>query len=88
MIELSTALGLSIFMSALSVAVALYVVDRYERIDLSLPFGPAIPYSIAVVGAMIFFFAQEGFLGVMEALAIALAVGFMVRYSKVALDSP
>jgi hypothetical protein len=37
---------------------------------------------------MIFFFAQEGFLGVMEALAIALAVGFMVRYSKVALDSP
>ena len=86
MIELSTALGLSIFMSALSVAVALYVVDRYERIDLSLPFGPAIPYSITVVGAMIFFFAEAGVIGVMKTLASAIAIGFVVRYTKV-LDS-
>ena len=83
MIELSTALGLSIFMSALSVAVALYVVDRYERIDLSLPFGPAISYSIAVVGAMIFFFAEEGVIGVMRTLASAIAIGFVVKYTKV-----
>jgi hypothetical protein len=86
MIELSTALGLAVFMSALSVAVALYLVDRYERIDLSLPFGPAIPYTIAVLGAVMFFFAEEGVVGVMKTLASAIAVGFVVKYTKV-LDS-
>lgn len=86
MIELSTALGLSIFMSALSVAVALFVVDRYERIDLSLPFGPAIPYTVAVFGAIVFFFAEEGVVGVMKTLASAIAIGFVVKYTKV-LDS-
>lgn len=82
MIEVSTALGLSIFMSSLSVAVALFIVDRYERIDLSLPFGPAIPYTIAVLGAMIFFFADAGIIGVMKTLATAIAVGVVVRYSR------
>ena len=82
MIEVSTALGLSIFMSSLSVAVALFIVDRYERIDLSLPFGPAIPYTIAVIGAMIFFFADAGIIGVMKTLVTAIAVGVVVRYSR------
>jgi hypothetical protein len=86
MIEVSTALGLSVFMSALSVAVALFLVDRYERIDLSLPFGPAIPYTIAVFGAMIFFFAEEGIIGVMKTLASAIAIGAVIKYTR-ALDS-
>jgi len=86
MVELSTALGLSIFMSALSVAVALFLVDKYERIDLSLPFGPAIPYTLAVIGAVMFFFAEEGIIGVMKTVASAIAVGFVVKYTKV-LDS-
>lgn len=86
MIELSTALGLSIFMSALSVAAALYIVDWYEGIDLSLPFGPAIPYTIAVIGAGIFFFAENGVIGVAQALAGSIFLGVVVKYSR-KLDS-
>lgn len=82
MVELSTALGLGIFMSALSVAVALYIVDRYERIDLSLPFGPAIPYTIAVVGGGIFFLAESGVIGLMKALAGAIFFAAIVRATK------
>jgi hypothetical protein len=82
MVELSTAIGLSIFMSALSVAVALYIVDRYERIDLSLPFGPAIPYTVAVIGAVIFFFAEQGVIGVATALAGSIVLGGAVKLTK------
>jgi len=79
MVELSTALGLAVFMSALSVAVALYIVDRVERIDLSLPFGPAIPYTIAVIGGGIFFLAESGVIGLMKALAGAIFFAAMVK---------
>lgn len=82
MIELSTALGLSVFMSALSVAVALYIVDSYERIDLSLPFGPAIPYTIAVIGGGIFFLAESGVIGLMKALAGAIFFAAIVKATK------
>lgn len=79
MIELSTALGLGVFMSSLSVAVALYLVDRYERIDLSLPFGPAIPHTVAVIGGGIFFLAESGLIGLMKALAGAIFFAAMVK---------
>jgi len=69
MIDLSTALGLTVFVASLSVAVTLYLVDRVERIDLSLPFGPAIPYSIAVIGAGIFVYADLGVVAIAKALA-------------------
>jgi len=69
-------------MSALSVAVALYIVDRYERIDLSLPFGPAIPYTIAVVGGGIFFLAESGIVGLMKALAGAIFFAAIVKATQ------
>lgn len=50
-------------------AVALYIVDMYERIDLSLPFGPAIPYNVAVIGGGIFFLAESGIIGLRKVLA-------------------
>jgi predicted membrane metal-binding protein len=82
MIEVSTALGLSVFMSALSVAAALFLVDRYERIDLSLPFGPAIPYTIAVIGGGIFYLAEFGVIGLMQALAGAIFFAAIVKGTK------
>lgn len=82
MVELSTALGLSVFMSSLSVAVALYLVNWYEGIDLSLPFGPGIPYTIAVIGAIIFFFAEQGVIGVATALAGSIVLGMAVKLTK------
>lgn len=82
MIEPSTVFGLSIFASALSVAVALYIVDWYEGINLSLPFGPAIPYAIAVGGAGVFFLAERGMIGLMESVAVAIFVGAVVKYTK------
>ena len=82
MVELSTALGLGIFMSSLSVAVALYIVDWYEGIDLSLPFGPAIPYTVAVIGGGIFFLAESGLIGLMKALAYAIFFGAIVKATK------
>ena len=82
MIELSTALGLTVFVSSLAVAVTLYIVDRYERIDLSLPFGPAIPYTIAVIGAGIFVYADMGVIGAAQALAVSIFVGAAVKYTK------
>jgi hypothetical protein len=83
MIELSTALGLTVFVSSLSVAAALYIVDRYERIDYSMPFGPAIPYTIAVLGAGIFVYADLGVIGVAQALAASIFLGAVVKYTKV-----
>lgn len=82
MIDLSTALGLTVFVASLSVAVTLYIVDRYERIDLSLPFGPAIPYTIALIGAGIFVFADLGVIGLAQALAASLFLGGVVKYTK------
>lgn len=82
MVDLSIALGLGIFISALAVAVAGYIVDMYERIDLSLPFGPAIPYAVAVIGGGIFFLAESGIIGLMKALAGVTFSAAMVKATQ------
>lgn len=69
MIDLSTALGLTVFVFSLAFAVALYVIDQYERVSYSMPFGPAIPYTIAVIGAGIFVYADMGVVAIAKALA-------------------
>lgn len=82
MIELSTALGLTVFVASLSVAATLYIVDRYERIDYSMPFGPAIPYTIALIGAGIFVYADMGVVGVAKALAGTLILGAFAQGAR------
>jgi len=84
MVELSTAARLGIFMFTSSVAVVLYM-DMYEGIDQPLPFGPAIPYTIAVIGGgifWIFFLAESGVIGLMKALAGAIFFAAVVKATK------
>lgn len=67
-----------------SVAVALYM-DMYEGIDQSLPFGPAIPYTIAVIGGGIFcicFLAESRVIGLMKALEGAIFSAAIVKAIK------
>lgn len=63
-------------------AVALYIVDMYERIDLSLPFGPAFPYTVAVIGDGIFFLVESGIIGLRKALAGAIFFSAMVKATQ------
>ena len=85
MVELSTAIRLGIFMFTSFVAVALYM-DPYEGIDPSLPFGSAIPYTIAVIGGgifYIFFLAESGVIGLMKGLAGAKALAGAIFFAAI-----
>lgn len=78
MVSVSEAVGVSVFASMLAVAVFLYLVDRFERVNLSLPYGRTIPYTLTVIGAAVFFLSTQGVLGLLTALASAIVVGIAV----------
>lgn len=67
--------GLAVFVAALLAAATLYIIDRYKRVDLSLPWGRTIPYSLAVLGAGVYYYSAEGVLGLSKALASAVFIG-------------
>lgn len=79
---LSTTFGLVVFAVSLVLAVLLYVLDMYQRVDMTLPFGTTIPYTIALVGAGVFFLAKEGVVGLAVAVASAIFVGAVVKGMK------
>lgn len=88
MVELSTTLGLAIFSSALTASIVLYWVDSKERIDFNTPYGQTLPWTIALVGAGIFAFAEAGIIGVMSTLASAIFFGFINNQAKKLRSSP
>jgi len=75
-------IGLLVFAFFLLLAAALYVIDQYKRINLSLPYGRNIPYTLAVIGAGIYFFSTEGVFGLFTALATAIFIGYAMRGVK------
>lgn len=79
MIWSASEIGMLIFIVFLLLAAALYVIDQFKRINLSLPFGRTIPYTLAVIGAGIYFFSTEGLFGLFTAIATAIFVGFVMQ---------
>jgi hypothetical protein len=84
----STLLGLAAFVVCLILAVGLYALDMYKRIDLTLPFGSTIPYTLAMVGAGAFFLAKEGVIGLAGAVASAIFIGAVVKGVKTLRTNP
>lgn len=72
-------LGMAVFIFFLLVAIGLYIIDQYRRINLSLPYGRTIPYTLAVVGAGIYFLSSEGVSGLLKGVATAVFVGFVMQ---------
>lgn len=79
MVDIATSLGLSVFIGSLIAFGILVWINETRRVDLSLPYGFSIPYVVAVSGALVFFFAWRGILGVFGALATALVLGFVMQ---------
>lgn len=88
MVDLSTTLGLAIFSSALSASLVLYWVDKQERINLDPPFGQTVPWTIALVGAGIFAFAQQGVIGIMSTLATGIFLGAIIKGTNKLRENP
>ena len=78
MVSVSEAVGVSVFLTMLFVAGLLYVIDKFERIDLSLPYGRTIPYALTVIGAAVYFLSTQGVMGLLTAVASAIVVGIAV----------
>jgi hypothetical protein len=88
MVDLSTSLGLAVFSSALTASIVLYSVDSQERINLNLPFGQTIPWTIALVGAGIFAFAEQGVIGIMSTIASAIFIGAIIKATNKLRTNP
>lgn len=88
MVELSTTLGLAIFSSALTASIVLYWVDKKERIDFNTPYGQTLPWTIALIGAGIFTFAEAGVVGVMATLAGSIFFVFLNRQTSKLRENP
>lgn len=73
-------IGLGIFIFSLLIAIGLYIIDQYKRINLTLPYGKTIPYTLAVIGGGIFFLAIEGIYGLFAGIATAIFVGFVMQH--------
>lgn len=72
-------IGMIIFIFFILLATALYIIDQFKRINLSLPFGRTIPYTLAVLGAGIYFFSTEGLFGLFKGIATAIFVGYVMQ---------
>lgn len=78
-LTLTEQLGLNIFLFSIGSAFFLYWVDRTERANFSLPFGRSIPYTLAILGGGVMYFASEGPFGLAQAVALALFIGFVMQ---------
>lgn len=78
-LTLTQALGLNVFLFSLMSAGFLYWLDRSKRINLEIPYGDSIPYSLAVAGGGILYLSSQGPFGLAEALALALFIGFVTQ---------
>jgi hypothetical protein len=88
MVDLSTSLGLAVFSSALTASLVLYWVDTQERINLNLPLGQTVPWTIALVGAGIFAFAEQGIIGIMSTLATGIFLGAIIKGTQKLRTNP
>lgn len=79
MVDITTSLGLSVFIGSLIASGVLIWINQTRRVNLSLPYGFSIPYVVSVAGAGVFMFAWQGVLGVFGALASAISIGFVMQ---------
>lgn len=77
--ELSKQLGMAVFAVSIAAALILYFIDRYERINLSLPMGLTIPYVLVAFGGGMLLFSGEGLYGFMKSIASAIFVGLILE---------
>jgi hypothetical protein len=88
MVELTTTVGLAIFSSALTASIVLYWVDSKDRIDFNTPYGQTLPWTVALIGAGVFTFAEAGIVGVMATLAGAIFFGYINQQTKKLRENP